>query len=358
MTLTGARVVVVGAALGVAMAATTIGQAQGPGPQGTTPAVGQAPGAPGQGAGRGAGRGGGRGGRGGPQPQAANPVDVAQMLAAVPSSAPATPAQARRVLVLARAASFVHSSIPLASRTIEALGGRTGAWTTVITFDPADITAENLAGYDAVFLASTTGAFLDDANDPAVSEARRKALMDFVSGGKGLGGIHAATDSYRAQGQGTWPEFNRAIGGWFKWHWNNGTQVQVKVEDVNHPINASLTRMNAQTGERQAIPRLRVQDEIYTFPMNAWDRSRIRVLTSIDYDAMPAEVKAQEPENGRRTDGDYPLSYIQRVGNGRVFVQLLGHDESHYKIPMMLEHLLAGMQYAIGDLKVDDSPRP
>jgi type 1 glutamine amidotransferase len=307
-------------------------------------------------AGRGAGRGGGGRG-GGPQTQVANPVDVAQMLVAVPSVAPATPAQPRRVLVLARAAGFVHSSIPLATRTIEALGAKTGAWTTVITFNPADITAENLAGYDAVFLASTTGSFLDDANNPTVSEARKKALMDFVSSGKGLAGIHAATDSYRAQGQGTWPDFNRAIGGWFKWHWNNGTQVQIKVEDVNHPINASLTRVNAQTGERQAIPRLRVQDEIYTFAMNAWERSRMRVLTSIDYEDMPAETKAEEPENGRRTDGDYPLSYIQRVGNGRVFVQLLGHDESHYKMPAMLEHLLAGMQYAIGDLKADDSPR-
>jgi len=349
---------VVGVALGVAMVATVAGQApQGQG-QGQAPAVGQA-GARGQGpAGPGGGgRGGGGGRAGGPQPQAPNPVDQAQMLAAVPATAPARPAQPRRVLVLARANGFVHSSIPLAARTIEALGARTGAWTTTITFNAADITAANLAGYDAVFLASTTGAFLDDANDAAASEARRKALMDFVNSGKGLAGIHAATDSYRAQGQGTWPEFNRAIGGWFKWHWNNGTQIQIKVEDVDHPINAAFTRVNAQTGVRAAIPRLRVQDEIYTFPMNAWDRSRIRVLTSIDYAAMPAEVKAEEPENGRRTDGDYPLSYIQRVGNGRVFVQLLGHDESHYKMPMMLEHLLAGMQYAIGDLKADDSPK-
>lgn len=360
MRLTGTRIAVVSVALGMTIAATTTTMGQGQQGQGQTPAVGQAQGARGQGpgtAGRGAQAGGGGGRAAGPQPQAANPVDVAQMLAAVPSTAPAAPAQPRRVLVLARAAGFVHSSIPLAARTIEAIGGRTGAWTTVITFNAADITAENLAGYDAVFLDSTTGAFLDDPNNPAVSDARKKALMDFVNNGKGLAGIHAATDSYRAQGKGTWPDFNRAIGGWFKWHWNNGTQVQIKVEDVNHPINASLTRLNAQTGERAAIPRLRVQDEIYTFPMSAWDRSRIRVLTSIDYDAMPAEVKAQEPEDGRRTDGDYPLSYIQRVGNGRVFVQLLGHDESHYKMPAMLEHLLAGMQYAIGDLKADDSPK-
>ncbi len=107
-------------------------------------------------------------------------------------------AQPRKVLVLAKAAGFVHSSIPLAAKTIEALGTKTGAWSTTITYDAADITADNLKQYDAVFLASTTGAFLDDPDDAAVTAARRQALLDFVRGGKGLAGIHAATDSYHA----------------------------------------------------------------------------------------------------------------------------------------------------------------
>ena len=360
MKLTGSRVALVGAVCGMAMLATTISRAQQQGQAGGGAAVQAPAGQQGAGAGRAGGRGGRGGGRGGgargPQTQVANVMDVQQMMAALPAEAPVEPAQPRRVLVLARAGGFVHSSIPLATRTIEALGQKTGAWTTVITYDAADITAENLANYDAIFLASTTGAFLDDPNDEAVTQARRKAFMDFVKGGKGLAGIHAATDSYHQGINPTWEEFNQAIGGWFKFHWNNGTQVQIKVDSPDNPINAPFTRLNPQTGQREGINRLRVQDEIYTFPMNAWDRSRVRVLTSIDYDAMPAEVKAEEPENNRRTDGDYALSYIQRVGNGRVFVQVLGHDESHYKIPSMLQHLLAGMQYALGDLKADDSP--
>ena len=117
-------------------------------------------------------------------------------MAALPATAPAKPKQARKVLVLGKAAGFVHSSIPLAGRTVEELGKKTGAWTTTITYDPADINEQNLKQYDAIFLASTTGAFLDDANDAAATAARRKALLDFVRGGKGLAGIHAATDSY------------------------------------------------------------------------------------------------------------------------------------------------------------------
>ena len=120
-------------------------------------------------------------------------------MAALPETAPAKPKQPRRLLVLARAEGFVHASIPLATRTIEALGQKTGAWTTVITYNAADITAENLRQYDAIFLASTTGVFLDDPADPAATSARRKALLEFVRGGKGLAGIHAATDSYHGQ---------------------------------------------------------------------------------------------------------------------------------------------------------------
>ncbi|HEU0115529.1 MAG TPA: ThuA domain-containing protein, partial [Thermomicrobiales bacterium] len=138
--------------------------------------------------------GGGGGGRG--QNQTPQQADVDKMMAALPDKAPAKPAKPRKVLVYARAAGFVHSSIPLAAKTVEAIGTKTGAWATTITYDAADINAANLKQYDAVFLDSTTGAFLDDPNDAAATEARKKALLEFVRGGKGLAGIHAASDSY------------------------------------------------------------------------------------------------------------------------------------------------------------------
>ena len=322
---------------------------------------------------------GGQGGRGStpaqgvqgppPQNQVARVSDLMQMMSALPDSAPAKPARPRRVLVLAKAAGFVHSSIPFAARTIEALGQKTGAWTTVITYNVGDITEQNLHQYDAIFLASTTGTFLDDPKDAANTDARRKALLDFVRGGKGIAGIHAATDSYHGGppapaasggkapvdgGAPLWPEFNRLIGGYFKYHWLYPTQIAVKIEDPDNPVNAAFTSLNATTGVR--MPRaFSVVDEVYTFNEASWSRARAHVLTSIDYSKMPGEVKAQEP-TPQRTDHDYALSYIQREGKGRVFVEVLGHDESIYKMPSMLAHILAGMQYVLGDLQADDSP--
>jgi type 1 glutamine amidotransferase len=374
------------------------------------------------------------GGRGA-QPQTPDAVSLQAMMAALPETAPARPLRPRKVLVLARAAGFVHSSIPLAAKTIEALGAKTGAWSTTISFDAADITAENLKGFDAVFLASTTGTFLDEAGNAAVTAARRQALLEFVRGGKGLAGIHAASDAYHqdsappapgggaasvlgsfsagaviapvmvSQGDGngdqkldraeidalteawfraldrskanrlsqadfaffalmipqptgasasavpqgpdsqvgTWPDFNRMIGGYFKYHWLDPQKITVKIDDAASPLTAMF--------KGGAFD---VHDEIYTMGIKSWSRDNVRVLTSIDYDRMSPADRALEDHP--RADHDYGLSWIRREGQGRVFYEALGHSERIYAMKPLLEHILAGMQYVLGDLKADDTP--
>ncbi len=116
---------------------------------------------------------------------------------ALPTTPGATPMHPRRVLVMAHtgAGGFVHASIPLAAKAVEALGNQGGLWTTTVSYDAADINTDNLKKYDAIFLDSTTACFLDDP-DPAVTAARRAAFLNFVRSGKGVAAIHAATDSY------------------------------------------------------------------------------------------------------------------------------------------------------------------
>ena len=310
---------------------------------------------------RGAGSGSTQGGRGGPQNQTPKDSDVQAMMAALPDKAPVTPKQARKVLVLAKASGFVHSSIPLAARTVEEIGKKTGAWSATISYDPVVITKDNLKQYDAIFLDNTTGAFLDDADDQAVTDARKKALLDFVRGGKGLAGIHAASDSYHGRpgggrgaagaptgpqvNVGTWPEFNKMIGGFFKFHWNDPQHVTVKLDDPSSPINAPFKGQSFE-----------IDDETYTFAQDSWSRENVHVLTSIDYSKMSDEDKAKEPAATARTDHDYGLSWIGREGKGRVFYEAHGHNERVYAIKPILEHVLAGVQYALGDLQADDSP--
>lgn len=320
--------------------------------------------------------------------------DVRRMIAALPATAPAKPERPRRILVLGTSRGFQHSSIPLAATMVEEMGKKTGAWTTDVTYAASAINAETLRHYDAIFLSSTTGTFLDEPNpfgDPAIqalTDARRKAFMDFVRSGKGVAGIHAATDSYHGQlpgatppgggraggapGQGRqggapatpvpctssqtagaaaggsplWPDFNTMIGGYFKFHWNYPTPITVKIDDPSNPINAAFKGQSFNT-----------IDEVYTFAWDSYSRDRVRVLTSIDYSQMSDCDKGIE--SNRRPDQDYALSYIRREGQGRVYVNVLGHNEAiYYNNPAMLEHILAGIQYALGDLKADDTPLP
>ena len=207
---------------------------------------------------------------------------------------------------------------------------------TTISYDSAVITPENLNQYDALFLDSTTGEFLDDSNNKEVSQARRQALLDFVKGGKGLAGIHAATDSYHTSGRppspgapapaptGTWPEFNEMIGGFFKFHWTYPTLIPVKIDDPNSP----LTSMFPARGYE-------IVDETYTFAQESFSRKRVHVLTSINYNKMSAEDKAKE--TNPRTDHDYALSWIRREGKGRLFYEAHGHSERVYAMRPMAQ---------------------
>lgn len=312
-----------------------------------------------------------------PKPTIPCEDDVARMLNALPATAPARPAQPRKVLVVGVSQGYQHSSIPLAARTIQEMGKKTGAWTTDVSYHAGSVNAANLEQYDAIFLASTTGTFLDEPNpfdDPAVqavTDARRRAFLDFVRGGKGIAGIHAAGDAYHARvgprprrnrgerlppctaalptpggggGVSLWDDYITLIGGYFKWHWNYPTAITVKIEDPDNPINAAFGGRSFNT-----------IDEVYTYNDASWSRGNVRVLTSIDYSLMSDCDKGLE--NNPRPDHDYGLSWIRREGEGRVFYQALGHHESiYYNNPAMLEHILAGMQYALGDLEADDSP--
>jgi type 1 glutamine amidotransferase len=377
-------------------------------------------------------------------PLVATQSEVDAMMAALPTTPGAKPAKARKVLVFAHtgAGGFVHGSIPLAAKTVEALGNKSDLWTTTVSYDPKDINAENLKQFDAIFLDSTTSCFLDD-EDQAVSAARRAAFLDFVRSGKGIAGIHAATDSYHsdcvgafsaarrgvgggmggalsnalatqfvaqgdadgdhsltraefasladswfnkldteksgkisradfdarftgvamvgggggragAGGRGArgggepapvlqWTEFNKLIGGYFKFHWSDPQLITVKIDDPKSPLTAMFHGKEFE-----------IHDETYTFAQDSFSRSNVHVLTSIDYDKMSAEDKAKEANP--RTDGDYALSYIRREGKGRVFYEGHGHSARVYAMTPMLEHVRAGIQYALGDLKADDSP--
>ena len=91
---------------------------------------------------------------------------------------------------------------------------------------------------------------------------------------------------------GTWPEFNTLLGGFFKFHWNDGQPITYKIDDPASPLTAPFK------GKTPFV----VADETYTFGREVYSRKNLRVLTSVDMAAMSAEDKAKE--QFPRPDGD------------------------------------------------------
>ena len=268
-----------------------------------------------------------------------------KIVAALPDNAPATPAQARKVLIYTRANGFVHSSIPYGAEALRLMGEKTKAYTATVTDDPKSFEPETLKSYDAVVFLSTTGDALRPANFDKLNADEKKqatadeeryktALMDFVKGGKGYLGIHAATDCYY-----NWQDYGKMTGGYFDGHpWHE--KVGIDNQDPTNPLNAMF---NGQDFE--------IVDEIYQF--KDYNRNNQRVLTALDLS------KTNLNKGGvKRMDGDFAVSWAKTLEKGRVFYCSLGHREEIYWNPVIMKHYLAGLQFAMGDLKAETSPLP
>ena len=254
--------------------------------------------------------------------QPAVPSEQLDMIrAAAPDTEPAKPKKPRKLLVYTGCKGFVHSSIPTGAAAVALMGEKTGAYETTISDNPTVFAADKLKDFDAVCLVSTTGTLFDD-------EALRKSLMDFVHDGGGLAGIHAATDCFY-----DWEQFGELMGGYFDGHpWHEN--VTIKLEEPAHPV------MAAFGGEP-----FEIVDEIYQFK-DPYSRDRLHVLMGLD------TSKTDMTKNGiNRKDGDFAVSWVRNAGRGRVFYCSLGHREEIFWNPRVLRHYLAGIQFALGDLR-------
>ncbi len=262
-----------------------------------------------------------------------SPNALQKIEAAIPAAATAKPQKARRLLVFWRCEGFFHGDgIAGGNRALEIMGRKTGAFTADFSDDYSVFEPANLAKYDALVLNNTTGLKFPDAT-------RKQALLDFVRNGKGIVGIHAATDCFY-----DWPEAAAMMGGLFDGHpWNaNGTWA-FKIEDPNHPLN------RAWGGKG-----FKLQDEIYQFKA-PYTRADRRVLVTLDLsDPATGGVK----QGVKRTDQDFAVAWIKKQGQGRVFYCSLGHAANVFQDAGVLRFCLDGIQFALGDLEADATPRP
>jgi type 1 glutamine amidotransferase len=258
-------------------------------------------------------------------------IVVALLLVAIPGAALAKPADDAsgprfKALVFSKTAAFRHSSIPAGVAAIKQLGAEND-FAVDATEDAGAFTDANLAQYDVVIWLSTTGDVLNDA--------QQAAFERYIEAGGGYTGIHSASDT-----EYDWPWYGGLVGAYFRDH-PGSVNAQFQEATVNVlgqgvPANRGLPSRWTRT------------EEWYNFRTNP--RHSVRVLAEVDedtYDPRGYSVPGGSPGMGQH----HPISWCQQYDGGRAFYTAMGHLSSAYSEPLLLSHILGGIEMTAGVTK-------
>lgn len=276
-----------------------------------------------------------------------------------PAKPTVDPQAARRVLVFSLSTGYYHHVIPHTAAVIEILGKKSGAFDMVHSNDIEVFAPERLQEFDAVVLnnncsvGSRRNLFLDVLCNEATHDKKlglkykdltteqrtqraaelEKSLLDYVASGKGIVCIHGAMTMLNNS-----DEFSEMIGGSFDFH-PRRQDVTLKLAEPDHPLLAAFDREGFVHN-----------DEPYLFN-KAYQKKNFRPLLEMDVAELDKKTQADP-----RVTGDVRyVAWIKPYGKGRVFYCGPSHQPESFETQTMLQFVLDGIQYALGDLPCDDS---
>lgn len=240
-------------------------------------------------------------------------------------------AEKTRILMVTQSAGFRHGSVnrqqkDLAPAEISMvqLGQTSELFTVDCTQDAAaDFTKDNLQNYDIVMF-YTTGKL------PIAADDLDYFFNDWLKQkGHGFIGFHSATDTFK-----DYEPYWDMVGGSFNGHpWGAGTTVTISVHEPDHPT------MQAFGSEFQ------IRDEIYQY--KNWQPEKVRVLMSLNM----SKCQPAKPYH-------VPVAWVKNYGEGRVFVNNLGHNESTWRDERFLKSVTAAVKWVRGELDGPAEPNP
>jgi len=263
-----------------------------------------------------------------------------------PSSTTVSVRKKKTLLIFSLHTGFEHWTIPHTEAVMKLIAEKSGAFKVVTSKDISVFEKDNLKNYDAVVL-NNNCSISDERNifwdvlktDSTLTEqvARMKAkqlednLLSYVDRGGGLVVLHGAITMENKS-----DNFSQMVGGSFDYH-PKQQNIAVKLVDPKHPM------VQAFGGEG-----FEHIDEAYIFN-NAYSQLNFHPLLYMEADKISG---LKEPIG----DNIKYISWIKRYGKGHVFYSSPSHNAQAFEDPKLLRFFLDGIQYAVGDLKCDDSP--
>jgi uncharacterized protein len=242
---------------------------------------------------------------------------------------------------------IAHDAVSHAIATLERLGRDSGAYVAYLRTDTALVTKGEVWGtgdYAKGGSRAARGRNLDyfDAvvfytNGETEMTAQQKAdLLAFVrEDGKGFVAAHTATASFYG-----WPEYGEMVGGFFDNHPWNVFDAPVIVERPEFP------------GLRNLPSALVLRDEMYQYRA-PYSRANVDVLARLD----ERKLDLTNP-NVKRSDQDFPIAWIKRYGNGRVFSSTLGHSDASWDDVRVQQIYLEGIKWVLRLTDTEVRPHP
>jgi len=215
------------------------------------------------------------------------------------------------VLVFSKTVEFYHTSIPAGLRAVLLLGVEHD-FTVDTTTNAAVFSDVTLQKYDAVVFLNTTGDVLNTEQE--------EAFARYIRAGGGYAGIHSASDT-----EYEWPWYGQLVGAYF----------------VNHPAiqEASLSVVDRDHGATKHLPQVWTRtDEWYNL---RYVNEDVHLLLTLD----ESTYLQSDGEPGSK---DHAMAWYHESGEGRAFYTALGHTAGSYSEPAFLQHILGGIEYAMG----------
>jgi len=254
----------------------------------------------------------------------------------IPEMGSAAETKKSRILFVTQSIGFKHGSVTRktglapAEIALTQLGEKTGLFSVDCTQDcAADFTKDNLQKYDIV-------AFYTTGDLPIADADRDYFFKEWLpQPGHGVLGFHSALDTFHE-----YEPYWDMIGGTFIGHpWTSKTNVVLTNLEPENPLTKSF-------GKEIALP-----EEIYMY--RHWQPEKVHLLMCLDYAKSPVA-------NPIDTSYGYlvPVCWIKEYGKGKVYVNNMGHNETTWTKPALLDSITAAVKWIRGEIKVDATPNP
>lgn len=200
------------------------------------------------------------------------------------------------------------------------------------TKDGSVFTPENIAKYDA-FCFFTSGDVTQPGGDgnPPMTAAGKAALLQAIAGGRGFIGIHSAANTFTSGPQGVDP-YIQMLGGELKVRVRGMEPAHQIVVDTNFPGMGAVPAAFAPVEEWYALK---------NFSTN------LHVLLVQDTGSMV---------RGEYYAPNYPSTWVQQYGQGRVFYTSMGHQREVWNSPVFEQMLAGGLKWVVRDVDADVTP--